>query len=103
MARVHKRLLKASKALDVNIGALAFTPRLYLSNLFMMSALNFIDDLIRLRASESQQKPIIYCPREKSSVVYYETLNAKNNDILNDNAAQVLVSRGLKSQVSGHS
>ena len=68
-----------------------------------LPALNFIDDLIRLRSSESQQKPILACPRAKSSVVDYETFNAKDIDILTDNAVRVLVSRGLKSQVNGHS
>lgn len=76
---------------------MAQTTTEYVSNLWKQFGRPYvIDDLIRLRAADKEQVPILAYPKSEDSPVDYEHFTGQSLDRFIDHAAKLLLARGFK-------
>ena len=60
----------------------------------------FVDDLLRSRARETDQNPVLAYPKSEYSCTDFELFTPRQLDRLTDGAAKDLIKRGLSAVVS---
>ncbi len=72
------------------------TPQLVEERIQRFGKLYMIDDLIRVRANDEEQVPILGYPRYKDSAAEYEFFTGKDLDRMVDEACRAFVKSGFE-------